>query len=138
MKGYAALAGKGEEECLGSARSLRQRRAVCSAIDGPPCWTAIRAVAALYAAIDSVSTSVAMTRVSLYSCIRQLSLPCAVVSCMEFSVSRRHSTYGYLCYVTVDQPTFPNCYLRLIFFLHFLFEWVDEITILSSTGAIVL
>ena len=113
-------------------------RAPCSAIDGPPCRTAIRAVATLYADIDSVSISVAMTRVPLYSCIWQLSLPRAVVSCMTFSVSSRYSTYGYLCYVRVGKPTSTKFYLRLIFFLHLLFEWVDEITILHSTGAIVL
>ena len=79
-----------------------------------------------------------MTSVPLYSCIWQLSLPRAVVSCMKFSVSSRYSTYGYLCYVTVGKPTFTKCYLRLIFFLHFLFEWVDEITIFPFTGAIVL
>ena len=47
---------------------IRNVRIPCSAIDAPPSWTVIGAVAALYAAIDSVSTSVALTRVPLYSC----------------------------------------------------------------------
>ena len=66
---------------------LHLKEGCCTAIDGPPCWTATRALAALYAAIDSVPTPVATTRVTLYSCIWQLSLPRAEVSCMAFSVS---------------------------------------------------
>ena len=54
---------------------------------------------------------------------------------MTFFVSSLYSIYGYLCYVTVGNPNFTKCYLRLIFFVHFLFEWVDEITILPFTGA---
>ena len=41
-------------------------------------------MAALEAAIDRVSTLVPATHVLLYSVIRQLSLPRAVVSCMKF------------------------------------------------------
>ena len=95
-------------------------------------------MAALYAAIDSASISGAVTRVPLYNCICQFSLPRAVVRCMTFSVSSRYSTYGNFCYVTVGKPTFTKFYLLLIFLVQFLFEEGDEITILPSTCAIVL
>ena len=71
-------------------------------------------------------------RVSLYRFIRQLSLPRAVVSCMTFCVSSRYSTYLYLYYVWWASPPSLKGYLRHIFFVHFLFEWVDEITILPT------
>ena len=79
-----------------------------------------------------------VTRVPLYRVIRQLSLPRPVVSCMKFSVSSRYSTSSYLYYVRWASPSSLKGYLRLIFIDHFLFEWVGEITILPSTGAIVL
>ena len=71
----------------------------CIAIDGPPCWNVISAVTALYAAVDGLSTSVAVTRVAPYSCIWQLSLPRAVVSRMTFlsvAVTVRTGTYTML------------------------------------------
>ena len=79
-----------------------------------------------------------ITRVPLYRVIRQLSLPRAVVSCMTFCVSSRYSTYLYLYYVWWASPPSLKCYLRPILIYHFLLEWVEEITILPSTGAIVL
>ena len=59
----------------------------------------MRAVAALYAAIDRLSTLVAVTRVPLYSGIWQLSLPRAIVNCMAFlsvAVAEPTSTYTML------------------------------------------
>ena len=38
----------------------------------------------------------------------------------------------------MGRPIFTKCYLRLIFFVHSLFEQEEEITILPSTGAVVL
>ena len=68
-----------------------------------------------------------VTRVPLYRVIRQLTLPRAVVSCMTFYVSSRYSNYLYLYYARWASPPSLKCYLRLIFFGHFLFEWVDNV-----------
>ena len=79
-----------------------------------------------------------VTRVPLYRVIRQLSLPRAVVSCMTFvSVAVTVTTCTYAMFQWASPPSL-NCYLRLIFFVHFLFEWGDAITILPATGATVL
>ena len=73
-----------------------------------------------------------------YRAIRQLSQPRALVIRMKFCVSSPYSIYLYLYYKPwASQPSL-KCFLRLIFFVHFLLEWVDEITILPSTGATVL
>ena len=90
------------------------------------------------AVIDRSSLLMTVTRVPLYRVIWQLSLPRAVVSCMTFCVSGRYIIYLYLYYVRWTSPASLKCYLRLIFIVHFLFEWVYEITILPSTCAIVL
>ena len=90
------------------------------------------------AAIDGMSLLMTVTRVSLYRVDLQFSMPRAVVSVWHFVSGSHYSNYLYLYYVRWASPPSLNCYLRLISFLHFLFEWVDEITILPFTGALVL
>ena len=82
-----------------------------------------------------MSLLMTVTSVTLYRAIRQLSLPCAVVE-LTICVSSRYSNYLYLYYVRWARPPSLKCYLCLIFFVHFLFEWRDGITMLPSTGAI--
>lgn len=90
------------------------------------------------AAIDKLSLLMAVTRVTLYRLIRQLALTRAVVSCMKLCISSRYSTYLYLNYVRLPIQSSLKCYLCLIFFVHFVFEWKDDIPILPYTGGKVL
>ena len=96
-------------------------------------WT----IKSLSYTIGGLSLLINVTCVPLYRVIRHLSLRRTVVSCMTFCVSFRYGIYFYLYDVRLaSSPSRKSC-LRLIVFVHFLFQWDEEITILPSTDDIV-